>query len=164
MPANFPRVSLARDKPLPSPELALSYCRTRGEAGWGGQQVLFLKHIWESSIKRGGKSTKPEKEVFILQAGLSPALPLDGKHFQRVPRQHRALWPTALESAKARTQNLAHSGVRTQHLYQPQAAPFSPDLCQLSLLLVKYSKTPTCQPSETPQTWQDKMPGSGTGG
>lgn len=64
MPANFPWVSLAMNKSLLSPELGLSYCRTKQKAGWGGQQVLFLKHIWESAIKQrrgaGGREGPPK--------------------------------------------------------------------------------------------------------
>lgn len=51
--ANISQLSKAPNKALPTPELALPHCRTKQEAGWGGQQVLFLKHIWENSIKRG---------------------------------------------------------------------------------------------------------------
>lgn len=49
----------------------------KAESWLGGQQVLFLKHIWEIAIKKGEKSTEPEREVFIIHAGLLPALPLD---------------------------------------------------------------------------------------
>lgn len=67
-------------------------------AGQGGKQA-GVGTYGKAPSKRGERSTKPEK-VFILQGGLSLSLPLDGKHFQS-PRQHRALWLTALESAKA---------------------------------------------------------------
>lgn len=146
MPANFPWVSLAMNKSLLSPELGLSYCRTKQKAGWGGQQVLFLKHIWESSIKRrrgqgGGKvHQNHEKVAFTLQVrSPCPALYLDEKHFQRVPQQHHTLQLTAVESANAQTQNLVHFGIRIQHLH-PAPGGSLLSLCQYNLLLVKYNQ------------------------
>lgn len=140
MPANFPHVSLALNKPFPSPELALPYHRTGQEAGWGGQQVFISKAHMGKLHKKGKKGPpKHEKEAFILQGGGGPrpTLPLDGKHLQS-PRQHGALWP----SANTQTQNLVHSGIRARHLYPApgcslfsKLVPTQPPDCKIQLSL-----------------------------
>lgn len=82
---------LSTGQTFPSPELGLSCCRTRRKAGWGGQQVLFLKHIWESSIKRvgagGGRGGSPQnlrKKYSFFKRG-SPLLSLWTEAFPKRP-------------------------------------------------------------------------------
>lgn len=149
-PANFPPVSLAPDKPPPSPPLGL--WKARREAGGGGQRVLlFLKHIWESFIKKGGKGPQNMKKrhSFFKWGSLSRS------HSGRKALPRSNLPPTSSielydESANAPARNLVHSGCRTQRLHPAQGCSLSPDLCQTASYLENTAKPPTCQPSETP--------------
>lgn len=76
----------------PTPELASPHLRTRQEAGWGRQQVLFLKHRWENTIKRGKVHKNMKKRLSFFKGGSLSCSPSGQKTFQGLPwRQHGTL-------------------------------------------------------------------------
>ena len=87
MPADFHRFQQHPAKLSPTLELASPHLRTRQKAGWGRQQVLFLKHRWENTIKRGKVHKNMKKRHSFFKGGSLSRSPSGRNTFQGLPRQ-----------------------------------------------------------------------------
>lgn len=73
----------------PTPKLASLHLRARQEASRGRQQVLFLKHRWENTIKRGEVHKNMKKRHSFFKGGSLSCSPSGRNTFQGLPwRQH----------------------------------------------------------------------------
>ena len=160
VPANLLQVS------LPCAGLVLLQDKAESWLGWAAG-CISKAQMEKHHKKQGGVVHKYlRKKYSFFKWGARSWSHFGWKAFPKRPplplRQHRMLQLTALESADAQTQNLVHSGIRTQAFTSsPRQLPSLPTCANTTACLQHTAKTPTCQPGETPQTWQDTTTGSG---
>lgn len=119
-----------------TPELASPHLRTRQEAGWGRQQVLFLKHRWENTIKRGKVHKNMKKRHSFFKGGSLSCSPSGRNTFQGLPRGSMALYNRQLQNPqRPRLETCAFWHQCSTFHIQPRLLPFFPSCANITSCL-----------------------------